>query len=70
MKILAGILLIISLTKLFNNLTMNSVDLSMSLDFPELKGLIDPKKLIMFSKLIIAVDGIVGLLCALFILFG
>lgn len=70
MKILAGILLIISLTKLFNNLTMNSVDLAMSLDFPEFKGLIDPKKLIMFGKLIIAADGIVGLLCALFILFG
>lgn len=70
MKILAGILLIISLTKLFNNLKMNSVDLSMSLDFPELKELIDPKKLIIFGKLIIAADGIVGLLCALFILFG
>ena len=49
---------------------MNSVDLSMSLDFPELKGLIDPKKLIIFGKLIIAIDGMVGLLCALFILFG
>lgn len=70
MKILAGILLIISLTKLLNNLALNNVDVLTSLDFPELKGLIDPNKLVILGKLIIAIDGMVGLLCALFILFG
>lgn len=69
MKILAGILLIISLSKLLNSLTMKSEDMSMALDIPELKGIIDPNKLILVSKLIIVTDALIGVLCALFILF-
>ena len=69
MKILAGILLIISLSKLLNSLTMKSEDMSRSLDIPELKGIIDPNKLILVSKLIIITDTLIGVLCALFILF-
>lgn len=69
MKILAGILLIISLSKLLNSLTMKSEDMSKSLDIPELKGIIDPNKLILVSKLIIITDALIGVLCALFILF-
>lgn len=69
MKILAGILLIISLSKLLNSLTMKSEDMSISLDIPELKGIIDPNKLILVSKLIIVTDALIGVLCALFILF-
>lgn len=69
MKILAGILLIISLSKLLNSLTMKSEDMSKSLDIPELKEIIDPNKLILVSKLIIVTDSLIGVLCALFILF-
>lgn len=69
MKILAGILLIISLSKLLNSLTMKSEDMSISLDIPELKGIIDPNKLILVGKLIIVTDALIGVLCALFILF-
>lgn len=69
MKILAGILLIISLSKLLNSLTMKSEYMSKSLDIPELKGIIDPNKLILVSKLIIVTDALIGVLCALFILF-
>lgn len=69
MKILAGILLIISLSKLLNSLTMKSEYMSKSLDIPELKGIIDPNKLILVSKLIIVTDTLIGVLCALFILF-
>lgn len=69
MKILAGILLIISLSKLLNSLTMKSEDMSRALDIPELKGIIDPNKLILVSKLIIVTDTLIGVLCALFILF-
>lgn len=69
MKILAGILLIISLSKLLNSLTMKSEDMSRSLDIPELKEIIDPNKLILVSKLIIVTDSLIGVLCALFILF-
>lgn len=69
MKILAGILLIISLSKLLNSLTMKSEDMSRSLDIPELKGIIDPNKLILVGKLIIVTDSLIGVLCALFILF-
>ena len=69
MKILAGILLIISLSKLLNSLTMKSEDMSISLDIPELKGIINPNKLILVSKLIIVTDSLIGVLCALFILF-
>ena len=69
MKIIAVILLIISLSKLLNSLTMKSEDMSKSLDIPELKGIIDPNKLILVSKLIIVTDTLIGVLCALFILF-
>lgn len=69
MKILAGILLIISLSKLLNSLIMKSEDMSISLDIPELKGIIDPNKLILVGKLIIVTDSLIGVLCALFILF-
>lgn len=69
MKILAGILLIISLSKLLNSLIIKSEDMSRSLDIPELKGIIDPNKLILVSKLIIITDTLIGVLCALFILF-
>ena len=69
MKILAGILLIISLSKLLNSLTIKSEDMSRSLNIPELKGIIDPNKLILVSKLIIITDTLIGVLCALFIIF-
>lgn len=75
MKIIAVILLIISVSKILSSLTLNNseIDSNISFDIPELKefkGMFDPSYLVKFGKFMIAGDGLIGLLCALFILFG
>lgn len=75
MKIIAVILLIISVSKILSSLALNSskIDSNISFDILELKefkGMFDPSHLIKFGKFMIAGDGLIGLLCALFILFG